>query len=125
MKVGMRKPSLKKSISARTTGRLKREVKRAYNPLYGKKGMGYINDPSKAIYNKIYHKTTFGARDILDSNTSNTGNNNLDLNNKGSSVGNVFRLIYYILAFLWNLAKVIFLGAILIGIIYVLIKIIF
>lgn len=125
MKVGMRKPSLKKSISARTTGRLKREVKRAYNPLYGKKGMGYINDPSKAIYNKIYHKTTFGARDILDSNTSNTGNNNLDLNNKGSSVGNVFRLIYYILAFLWNLAKVIFLGAILVGIIYILIKIIF
>jgi len=65
MKVGLRKPSIKKSIRARTTGKLKRTVKRAINPLYGKKGMGYINDPKKAIYNKIYNKTTFGVGDVM------------------------------------------------------------
>lgn len=46
MKIGMRKPSLKKSIKARTTGKAKRAVK-------------------KAAYNKIYKKTTFSIFDIF------------------------------------------------------------
>lgn len=33
-------------------------MKRAVNPLYGKKGMGFITNPEKAIYNKVYHKVT-------------------------------------------------------------------
>lgn len=61
MKIGFRTPSLKKSFKARTTGRMKRSLKRSVNPLYGKKGMGYINNPRKAVYNKIYNKTTIGA----------------------------------------------------------------
>ena len=65
MKLGMRKPSIKRSIKAATTGRAKRAVKRAVNPLYGKKGVGLITDPKKAIYNKVYKKTTFGLRDIF------------------------------------------------------------
>ena len=59
MKFGLRKPSLKKSIRARTTGRIKRKMKRTVNPLYGKKGVGYIKNPKRALKNKIYHKTTF------------------------------------------------------------------
>jgi hypothetical protein len=74
MKFGFRKPSIKKSIKARTTGKIKRKMKKAFmicyayffnkkmkkafNPFYGKKGMGYIRNPKKAIYNKIYNKTT-------------------------------------------------------------------
>lgn len=58
MKIGVRTPSLKKSLKARTTGRLNRTLKRSVNPLYGKKGMGYIKNPEKAIYNKVYHKVT-------------------------------------------------------------------
>lgn len=58
MKIGVRTPSLSKSLKARTTGRIKRQMKRAVNPLYGKKGMGFITNPEKAIYNKIYHKVT-------------------------------------------------------------------
>lgn len=65
MKFGMRKPSLKRSIKARTTGKIKRKIKKAINPFYGKKGMGYIRNPKKAIYNKIYNKTTFGISDLL------------------------------------------------------------
>lgn len=58
MKIGVRTPSFKKSFKARTTGKINRTLKRSVNPLYGKKGMGYIKNPEKAIYNKIYHKAT-------------------------------------------------------------------
>lgn len=65
LKYGMRTPSLKKSISARTTRRAKRAIKRAIIPGYGKKGMGWIRNPKRAAYNKIYHKTTFRFIDIF------------------------------------------------------------
>ena len=65
MKFGMRTPSLKRSISARTTGQLKRSVKRAIIPGYGKKGMGWIKNPKKAAYNKIYRKTSFSLWDLF------------------------------------------------------------
>ena len=65
MKYGIRTPSIKKRVSARTTGRMKRAVKRSINPLYGKKGMGYINNPKKAVYNKIYNKTTVSVDDVV------------------------------------------------------------
>ena len=65
MKIGVRKPSIKKSIKARTTGRAKRAVKRAVIPWYGKKGVGWIRDPKRAAYNKIYNKTTISVVDIL------------------------------------------------------------
>ena len=58
MKFGIRKPSWKKSLAARTTGRAKRAVKRAIIPGYGRKGMGWIKNPKKAAYNKIYRKTS-------------------------------------------------------------------
>lgn len=58
MKFGVRKPNIKKSIRARTTGKIKRTAKQAVNPLYNKKGMGIISNPKKSIYNKIYNKTT-------------------------------------------------------------------
>lgn len=58
MKIGVRTPSLKKSFKAKTTGRINRTLKQSVNPLYGKKGMGYIKNPERAIYNKVYHKVT-------------------------------------------------------------------
>lgn len=89
MKFGFRKPSIRKSISARTTGKLKRQVKKAVNPLYGKKGMGYVNDPQKAIYNKVYKNTTIGTKEILKINVSSKPKSNsnseedIDFNNTG------------------------------------------
>lgn len=61
MKFGVRKPSFKKSIKARTTGRINRAVKRAVNPLYGKKGVGFVKDPSRSIKNAVYQRTTFSV----------------------------------------------------------------
>ncbi|WP_270324675.1 hypothetical protein [Lactococcus petauri] len=65
MKFGMRKPSVKKSLKARTTGKAKRKVKKALVPGYGKKGMGYVKNPKKAVYNKVYKKTTFSFWDLF------------------------------------------------------------
>lgn len=42
MKYGKRKPSIKKSISARTTGRAKRAVNKAVIPRYVEKGRVWI-----------------------------------------------------------------------------------
>ena len=56
MKYGMRKPSWKKSLPARTKGRAIRAVKRALIPGYGKKGK---------LYNAIYKKTTFSLFDLF------------------------------------------------------------
>ena len=64
MKTGIRKPSIKKSISARTTGRVNRSFNRIANPFYGKKGTGWISNPKKAAYNKIYRKTTISAKGL-------------------------------------------------------------
>ena len=75
MKIGFRKPNLKKSIKARTTGKVKRAAKRAVNPLYGKKDMGWVNDPKKAAYNKIYNKTT---KSVFDNDTSYDNNYGVD-----------------------------------------------
>ena len=63
----MRKPSLTRSLKARTTSKWKRQAKKAIIPGYGKKGMGWVKNPKKAMYNKIYHKTTFGLSDLFKS----------------------------------------------------------
>lgn len=65
MKTGIRKPNIKKSISARTTGKVKRAVKKSVNPMYGKKGAGFVKDPVKSVKSSIYHKTTVGVSDIV------------------------------------------------------------
>lgn len=59
MKFGPRRPSLKKSLRGRTTSRAKRKIKKSINPLYGKKGTGWVRNPKRAAYNKIYRKTSF------------------------------------------------------------------
>ena len=65
MKFGVRKPSIKKSLKARTTGKAKRAIKKALIPGYGKKGMGWVKHPRKAAYNKIYKKTSFSIFDLF------------------------------------------------------------
>ena len=78
MKFGYRCPSFKKSFKARTTGRAKRITKRAVNPLYGKKGMGWINNPKKAAYNKVYNRTTTSMFDS--GSTGRSGNIDEEMN---------------------------------------------
>ncbi len=65
MKFGMRKPNLKKAIKSRTTGAIKRKAKSSINPIYGKKGIGFVKNPKQATKNKIYKKTTFSFWDLF------------------------------------------------------------
>ena len=65
MKFGMRKPSIKKSFKVRTTSKYKRRLKRSIIPGYGKKGMGWLKNPKRAAYKKIYRKTTFSFWDLF------------------------------------------------------------
>ncbi|HFR3440244.1 TPA: HIRAN domain-containing protein [Streptococcus suis] len=86
MKIGYRKPSVKKSLSSRTTGRAKRAIKSSVNPLYGKKGMGVLNDPKKAVYNKVYNKTSYSVFDAEKSDS-----------NFGCSYATVITIIFVLL----------------------------
>lgn len=61
MKFGIRTPNLSKRVKARTSSKLKRTAKKTVNPLYNKKGMGYISNPKKAVYNKVYNKTSIST----------------------------------------------------------------
>ena len=102
MKIGVRKPNIKKRIKARTTSKVKRLAKKSINPLYGKKGMGYIRNPKKAIYNKAYNKTSISADRFMKL----TGNWFLDF------FIFPFILIYYcykymFLSIIWLLKKII------------------
>lgn len=65
MKFGMRMPSVKRSLKARTTGRLKRAAKRSVNPLYGKKGVGFAKNPRRSVKNRVYKRTTFSFWDLF------------------------------------------------------------
>ena len=58
MKFGFRIPSLSKRIAARTS------VKRIVRHNLGVKapqGGGWVTDPKKALYNKVYNKTSRGC----------------------------------------------------------------
>lgn len=116
MKYGVRKPNIKRSVKARTTGKMKRQVKKAVNPLYGKKGMGVINNPKKAAYNAIYNQTTVSASEILQNN-----NENPQASNDSLSASDIFGLIGSFFMLLFSLIKVAFWLAVLIGIIALLI----
>lgn len=125
MKVGYRKPNLKKSVKARTTGKVKRHVKKSINPTYGKKVMGIINDPKKSVYNKIYNKTTVGCNNICDNVCSESEKINIEYKTSPlSSIGNIFEYIFLIFQFIFALAKVLF-GLVFVGIMIYFIFVIF
>ena len=62
MKIGLRIPSLSKRIAARTSW--KRVVRHSLG-LKAPRGFGWLTNPRKAAYNRIYSRTTFGVGDLL------------------------------------------------------------
>jgi hypothetical protein len=56
MKFGIRKPSLKGRISARTS--IKRQIVHRAG-LKMPRGFGWVRDPKKYAYNKVYNRTSF------------------------------------------------------------------
>ena len=68
MRIGMRKPSVKKAFMARTKGYGTRMITRAIIPWYGKRGLGWVH-PMRAVYNRIYYRLTFSIFDLFKTNT--------------------------------------------------------
>ena len=62
MKFGMRKPSIRKSIAARTS--VKRYIRHSLG-LKAPRGWGWLTNPKKAAYNRIYNKTTISMFDLF------------------------------------------------------------
>lgn len=62
VRFGFRVPSLKKRIAARTS--LKRAV-RQRGGLKAPRGWGWITNPRKAAYNRVYNRTTRGCLVVL------------------------------------------------------------
>lgn len=69
MKFGMRTPSLTKRFAARTS--LKRYVRHSMG-LKAPRGFGTITNPKRALYNRVYNRTTFGIGDLFKTNKSQT-----------------------------------------------------
>ena len=62
MKFGMRKPSFRKSFAARTSAA--RYVRHSLG-LKAPRGWGWVTNPRRALYNRVYYRTTFSLWDIL------------------------------------------------------------
>jgi hypothetical protein len=62
MKFGLRIPSLKKRIAARTS--IARVVRHSLG-LKAPRGWGWLTDPKRALYNRIYNRTTRGCLILL------------------------------------------------------------
>jgi hypothetical protein len=62
MKFGFRVPSIKKRIAARTS--VKRFVRHSMG-VKAPRGMGWLTNPKKAAYNRVYNKTTKGCMLVL------------------------------------------------------------
>lgn len=62
MKWGLRRPSLNKRIAARLS--LKRFVRHSLG-VKAPRGWGWLTNPRKALYNRVYRRTTFGIEDLF------------------------------------------------------------
>lgn len=62
MKFGLRTPSLKRRFAARTS--IKRYVRHSLG-IKMPRGYGFITNPKRAVYNKIYSKTSFSLDKLL------------------------------------------------------------
>jgi hypothetical protein len=62
MKFGIRIPSIKKQISARTS--IKRQVVHRAG-VKMPRGYGFLKNPKKAVYNKVYNRTSFDVFKLL------------------------------------------------------------
>lgn len=62
MKIGFRKPSIKKRIAARTS--VRRAVRNSLG-LKAPRGMGWITNPKRAGYNRIYNRTSKGCGSLF------------------------------------------------------------
>jgi hypothetical protein len=62
MNFGIRKPSIRKSIAARTS--VKRTVRQSLG-LKAPRGYGWLTNPKKVAYNRVYNRTSVSFWSVL------------------------------------------------------------
>lgn len=62
MKFGIRTPSIRKRIAARTS--LKRYVRHSLG-FKAPRGWGWLTNPRRAAYNRVYNRTTVGCAVVV------------------------------------------------------------
>lgn len=100
MKFGIRTPSLKRRFAARTS--LKRVVRHNLG-LKAPRGFGIITNPKKAIYNKVYNKTSVSVDRLLSTSNTKNSNNSLLIS---TVIFVVLGIIYFPLAIVFVVYKV-------------------
>lgn len=75
MKFGLRTPSLKRRIAARTSW--KRAVRHRMG-LKAPRGMGFVANPKKAVYNRIYNRTSISVDRLAKGASPKVKRNSLD-----------------------------------------------
>jgi len=71
MKIGLRVPSFKKRLAARTSWK---RVVRHNLGVKAPRGFGFITNPKKALYNRVYNKTTVSVDQLINTVSSPSGN---------------------------------------------------
>lgn len=64
MKFGIRTPSLKRRFAARTS--LNRVVRHSIG-LKAPRGLGFVTNPKRAVYNRVYNRTSISLGRLLKS----------------------------------------------------------
>jgi len=93
MKFGVRKPSLKRRVAARTSP--KRFVRHKLG-LKAPRGAGWLTDPKKAAYNRVYKRTTVGVDDLAPSSSHTKASRKVyqgAIPQPSSAVGRVLQLV--------------------------------
>lgn len=95
MKFGLRTPSLKKRIAARTSWK---RVVRHNMGLKAPRGMGVLTNPKKALYNRLYNRTTVGIDSLVKipkqkSNSKSSRRNMTNENKPGIEITNTGNII--------------------------------
>lgn len=87
--------------------------------------MGYINNPKKAVYNKVYNKTTVGIDDLISANNSTS---NIEFKSDKTEVSGIvviFAFIGALIKLIVAIIQMLFGLAIFITFIWLIIKLIF
>ena len=86
MKFGIRTPSIRKRVAARTS--VKRYVRHSLG-VKAPRGAGIITNPKKAVYNRVYNRTTMSVDDFVTPKKTNTRTNK-QVSNENSNIFPVF-----------------------------------
>lgn len=92
MKFGVRTPSLKRRISARTSP--KRYVRQTLG-IKASRGMGIVTNPKRALYNRVYNRTSVSVDRLVKASRPDTAAKRLDAKTSHTSLSHPYMPFMY------------------------------